>query len=226
MRNTMFDASPYSAGLSPSYDATHTHFTYLDDGEITGGGAWMAQPGENLHVTIQNTNHTVVGHYFYNKGANSWRYHGYSGGPIPYGNHTHVNLVAVQGRAVEFAWPPGNVVVKVQGHAKPAKKDQRQRQKDAEKAKKEARQKEMEEFFGPSKKSSNSSNVMQPGMLKPVRFPAPPGGMVTELYMTQLITNEDRESLEYLYRSNDWSLTKWESGAWSKFLDWLTGPDS
>ena len=225
MKNTMFDASPYSAGLSAVYDATQTHFTYLDDSEITGGGAWMAQPGENLHVTIQNTNHTVVGHYFYNKATNSWRYHGYGGGPIPYGNHTHVNLRAVQNRAVEYAWPPSNVVFMVQGHSKAAKKDRQQRKKDAEQAKKAQRLKEMEEFFGPSK-STSSPKVAQLGALKPVRFPAPPGGMVTETYMAQLISSNDRESLEYLYRSDDWPLAKWESGAWSTFLDWLTGPGS
>src|SRR6185369_7630685 len=101
---------------------------------------------------------------------------------------------AVQGKAVDFAWPPGNVVFKIQGAAKPAKKDQKARKKDIEQAKKLARQKDMDELF-PSKGSKGSS-ISSPkfGDLKPVRFPEPPGGMVTEGYMTGLIAKQDRDS--------------------------------
>jgi hypothetical protein len=59
-------------------------------------------------------------------------------------------------------------------------------------------------------------------VFKPVRFPAPPGGQITEAYMKDLIKNDNRESLEYLYRSDDWPLAKWDKEAWSAFLDWLT----
>ena len=136
----------------------------------------MAQFGENLHVTIQDTGHTVVAHYFYNKALNQWRYHGYGGGgpvPVPYGTHVHANLLALQARAIEFAWPPGNVVFKIQGGAKAAKSDARARKKQAEEAKKLARQKDMEDFFGPK---GATAKVVTSGTARPVRFPAPPGG--------------------------------------------------
>lgn len=222
MKNTMFDASPYSAGLHPTYDPTHTHFTYLEDGEIKGGGLWMAQPGENLHVTIQNTNHSVVAHYFYNKSSNSWRYHAYGGGPVPYGNHTHHNLKAVQKRAIDFAWPPGNVVVKVVGHSKPPKKERRQRQKEFENAKK-TRTFKLDDLFDSEERNSK---VLTLGSFKPVRFPEPPSGRITKSYVQGLIDSKDHESLLWIYKSPDWPLAKWEQDAWVRFLEWVTGPDS
>jgi hypothetical protein len=187
----------------------------------------MAQIGENLHVTIQNTNHTVVAHYFYKKTTNSWRYNAYQGGgvpPIPYGNHTHVNLRAVQTKGVDFAWPPGNITL-IQGSAKPAQHDKKAKKKAFADAKKLANKRDMDDLFGSKSNSSNSSNSSAKlGDLKPVRFPEPPGGIVTDTYMTGLIARQDRDSLLYLYRS--WPLSKWESAAWSRFLEWVTGPDS
>lgn len=225
MKNTMFDASAYAADLNPAYDPTHTHFTYLDDSEITGstGQWWLAQPGENLHVTIQNANHTVVAHYFYKKSTNSWRYHAYGGAPIPYGSHSHGNLKSVQARAVEFAWPPGNVAIKIVSHSKPPKKDQRQRKRELEKAKKTRNFKEMDDLWDSKGKDSK---VLTLGSLKPVRFPEPPGGRITKLYVQGLIDARDDESLLWIYRGPDWPLAKWEQDAWVRFLEWVTGPES
>jgi hypothetical protein len=114
-RETYFDATNYDAGLNPVFDPTVTHFTYLEDGEITGTAAqpWLAQPGENLHVTIQNKEHTIVAHYFYNKATNTWRFHSYGGAPAPYGVPPAANLQILQNRAIEYAWPPGAVKFKV-----------------------------------------------------------------------------------------------------------------
>ncbi len=218
MRNTNFDATPYAAGLNPTYDAAQTHFTFLEDNEIQGGHQGMAQHGENLHLTIQNTNHTIVAHYFYNKTTVSWRYNAYQGGgvpPIPYGGHVNANLQALQTKAVEYAWPVGVFVV-MQPLAKPAKADRRARQRQAEQAKKLQNEKDMEEFFGKGKSSNSSA--------KPTKPQSPPGGRVTDVWIKQLIVAKDRLTLEHVYKNVPLSL--WEMEAWSTFLDWLTGPDS
>lgn len=202
MRNISFDASPYADGLNNAYDATQTHFTYLEDNEITGGGPWLAQPGENLHVTIQNTDHTIVAHYFYDRATRNWRYHAYGGGPIPYGTHNHANLQSLQTRAIEFAWP-SPVVFKTKSSQKGKKKTKN----EVKKAKEEANLKLMDEFFPQKKKT-----LIQ----------LPPGNHITEQYVVTLINAKDEASLEYIFRSPDWPLTKWDMEAWARFLDWLT----
>ena len=216
MRNTFFDASAYAGGLNNVYEASETHFSYLDDGEIVGGGAWMAQAGENLHVTIQSPHpaRTYVAHYFYHKANGTWRCHLKNGAtPIPYGNHAHANLLAVQQKAIEFAWPP--VVMFVDAGAKKTwKTDKKARKKAAEQAKK-SRGKEsalLDEMF-PSKGGS-------PGVLRPVRFVPPPAGQITLVYVNALIGQRDLASLEYIFKSDDWKLEKWESEAWGRFMDW------
>jgi hypothetical protein len=210
MRNTFFDASAYAAGLNPTYDATVTHFTFLDDGEIKGGGLWMAQPGENLHVTIQNTAHTVVAHYFYHRVSKVWRYHGTGTAPVPYGTHIHDNLKELQKRAIDFAWPPMAHFV--------TKPDKQAKKKKAEAAKRTGQKKEMDDVLS----DKTPSRVVQLGDLKPVRFPMPPGGRISEIYIGKLIAENDVESLAYVFRSKDWPLEKWDSAAWTKFLDWMT----
>ncbi len=203
MRNISFDASPYADGLNNAYDATQTHFTYLEDNEIKGGGLWLAQPGENLHVTIQNTEHIIVAHYFYDRTTRNWRYHAYGGGPIPYGTHTHANLQNLQTRAIEFAWP-SPVAFKTKSSQR--EKKTKNLKQEAKKAKEEANLKLMDEFFPQKKKT-----LIQ----------LPPGDHITEQYVSTLINANDEASLEYIFRSPDWPLTKWDMEAWSSFLNWL-----
>jgi hypothetical protein len=229
MKNILFDASKYAAGLDPAYDATQTHFSFLDDNEITGAASqpWLAQVGENLHVTFQDsdTDRKVVYHYYYNKNTVRWRYHGYtrgSGGaaaPRPYSTHDDPNLKRVQADAVLFGWPPGNVVVKTASLAKTAKAEKKVRQKAVQQAKKEGQEQRKKAFLEELDESPRKAVRIE--AMKPVRFPPPPGGMVTETYMKELISKGDRDSLLYLYVSDDWPLAKWEAGAWSAFLDWL-----
>jgi hypothetical protein len=149
-RVTNFDATRYSAGLNPAYAPTQTHFTYLDDNEIQGGGAWLAQPGENLHITFQNTGHTVVAHYFYHRANNTWRRHQYGGAPRPYGADTDGNLVALQQRAIHFAWPPGNVtevtLEEVNRDKQTAKTAEKQKREEAKRRKHKKTQKWQDEL--------------------------------------------------------------------------------
>jgi hypothetical protein len=218
MRNIFFDAAPYAGTLNALYLPDQTHFSYLDDGEIVGGGAWLAQAGENLHVTFQSAHpaRTSVAHYFYNKAPATWRCHLKNvGSPIPYGNHAHVNLLAVQQRAIQFAWPPAVVVI--DGAAlKVWKTDKKARRKVAEQAKKSGGKNAglMDELF-PSKGSISS-----PGSLRPVRFVPPAAGRITVDYVNALIGQHAMESLEYIFKSDDWKLEKWDAEAWSRFMDW------
>lgn len=129
-REIRFDASDYSVGLIPPYDPAETHFTYLEDDEIVGTAAqpWLAGPGENIHVTIQNTDHSIVAHYFYNSATMTWRFHGYGGAPSPYGIPPAANLQNLQNKAIEYFRPPANVVIKTG-----KKLSQRERKKLAKK---------------------------------------------------------------------------------------------
>ena len=214
-----FDASEFASGLNAAFDATQTHFTFLDDNEINGAPNeyWLAQPGENLHVSIQNDNRTKVAHYFYNRQTNSWRCHLRNNQtPIPYGTHTHANLRLIQDKAVAFGWPPGAAIIQVQRGSKQAKQDAKQRKKQAEEAKKQRNLKLMEEVYEPRRAA--------PRGLKPVRFQPPPAGKVTDAYIRNLIASNSADSLEYLFFSDDWPLDKWESTAWATMMDWLTSP--
>ena len=221
MRNIFFDASPYAGNLNALYVPDQTHFSYLDDAEIAVdgvGGAWLAQVGENLHVTFQSAYpaRTNLAHYFYHKATVTWRCHlKNAGSPIPYGTHVHVNLVAVQQRAIEFAWPPSAVLV--DGAARKIwKTDKKARRKVAEQAKK-SRGKEsglMDELF-PSK-----GGMSPPRSLRPVRFVPPAGGRITLDYVNALIGQHAMESLEYIFKSDDWQLDKWDAEAWARFMDW------
>jgi hypothetical protein len=110
------DPEKYADGLNPVYDAGETHFTWLEDNEIIGTAAqpWLAQPGENLHITIQDTAHAVVVHYFWREGPPpAWRVHMYGVGAVdPYGMPAHPNLTMLQAAAISWAKPPANIIYK------------------------------------------------------------------------------------------------------------------
>ena len=208
MRNINFDASAYAAGLNGVYDATQTHFTFLDNGEINGqpGQAWLAQAGENLHVTIQSNDNprTYVAHYFYKTADRTWRCHlRRANDPIPYGNHVHASLAGLQQKAVEFGWPPVAIVEKA---PKEGKRDRRELERQAKKAKADQNKALMDELFPPRKSGPLIAR--------------PPNGRVTLVYVQGLISRNDRASLEHIFRSDEWGLSKWDSEAWSRFMDW------
>lgn len=50
---------------------------------------------------------------------------------------------------------------------------------------------------------------------------APSGGRISEDYVKDLIARNDYGALEFIFRSNDFPLSKWDGEAWSLMLDWL-----
>jgi hypothetical protein len=79
-------------------------------------------------------------------------------------------------------------------------------QRDLEQAKRDKNKAMMDELFPPKYHG--------------VVVARPSSGRVTLVYVQGLISRNDRNSLEYIFRSDDWPLTKWDSEAWSRFMDW------
>jgi len=50
----------------------------------------------------------------------------------------------------------------------------------------------------------------------------PKNDRITEDYVQNLIDSDDQYTLEHIFRSKKYPLSKWDGEAWSKFLDWLT----
>jgi len=49
----------------------------------------------------------------------------------------------------------------------------------------------------------------------------PPGDQITEDFVKDLIGRNDYAALEFIFRSNDYPLSRWDAEAWSLMLDWL-----